>query len=253
MKHLQLILPLTDLANPASTAPVLYELRKTYELDLRFINGPAPAPAAVGIAERYEGPYYRFYDNDVQLARVTEIARTCAEDAGNGSTPEDFVRMLQQHRCFDMSPTRACESVEKFVEPQEEGPFDGILGFSEGASVAATLLFRQAMQKGKSPFKFAIFLCGLPPQQWQDKGVFLADETTARIAIPTAHIVASKDPTHRASLALYNICDRDSAGIFDHGKGHIVPWDLRTTQGIAKEIRQVIQRSLGVVDHTNAL
>ncbi|KAL8828179.1 MAG: hypothetical protein Q9191_002743, partial [Dirinaria sp. TL-2023a] len=223
--------------------PVLYELRKTHELHLTFIDGPNLAPAMVGVAEQYEGPYYRFYGDDAPqltgLAGGLDSARSEEK-----LSPEEFMRKLGQHGLLDFSAAPACDFVEELAVQEEEDIFDGILGFSEGASVAASLLLRHAAQNLKSRFKFAVFLCGTPPQRCQDRGVILADESPARITIPTAHIVGSRDPGYRASLALYNLCDRQSAEIYDHGRSHAIPWDPSTTRAMAREIRQAIQRSL---------
>ena len=231
-----------QLSDLPSIAPVLYELRKTLELDLCFVDGPTRAPAVMGIAELYEGPFYRFYDEDApHLARIVE--GLVKVDPEEGSTPEEYMRKLRQHGLLDLSPTRACDFVEKYAAQWEEGFFDGILGFSEGASVAASLLFRQAAQKVKSQFKFAIFLCGLTPQS-EDSGAILADRFSARISIPTAHILGSRDPLYQASLTLFNLCDGQSSRMYDHGKGHTIPWDSRATQAIAYEIQQVIHLGL---------
>ncbi|KAL8867017.1 MAG: hypothetical protein Q9198_008676, partial [Flavoplaca austrocitrina] len=124
-----------------------------------------------------------------------------------------------------------------------ETSYDGILGFSEGASAAASLILRQSAQGYAKPFKFAFFFCGPPPLDYQDKGVILADESGARINIPTAHIVGSRDPGYLGSLALYNLCDERLAGLYNHGKDHTIPWDPQSTGSIAKELRLTIQRS----------
>ena len=71
----------------------------------------------------------------------------------------------------------------------------------------------------------------------------VADETSQRIDIPTAHIVGNKDPAYKASLALFGLCTQKMAGIFDHGGSHSIPWGPVATKGIVQEIREVIERS----------
>ena len=210
-------------------------------MQLDYLNGSTETPAAPGIGEDYAGPFYRFYDNEApHFTKVANMARATAKHA---STPEDFFRKMREHGLTDLSSCAACDFVEGFASQQDTRPYDGILGFSEGASVAASFLLRQSAKQGIGRFRFAIFLCGMPPFQDQDQGVILADETTDRIDIPTAHIVGSKDPAYQGSLALYNLCNQDSRRIFDHGGDHSIPWDFPATQGIAKEIRAVIRRS----------
>lgn len=219
----------------------MYELSKTHQLSFRFVNGPTEAPAAPGIAEQFQGPYYRFYSGgDPGSLRVAELAQAFAADV---SLPEDYARKMQQQGLTEVNSTGACDYIEQVIQEPDLGPFDGILGFSEGASAAASLLLRQAAQQHAPAFKFAVFFCGIPPAHYRSRGFILADESSERIRIPTAHIVGSKDPGHQASLALYHLCGEQSAGIYDHKKGHTIPWDPRVTQGVVEEIRAVISRS----------
>ena len=52
---------------------------------------------------------------------------------------------------------------------EEEGPFDGILGFSQGAALAASILLEQERSDSRrhdpdsTAFKFAIFICATRP------------------------------------------------------------------------------------------
>lgn len=48
----------------------------------------------------------------------------------------------------------------------------------------------------------------------------LADESGEVIDIPTCHIVGCDDPYIDGAMALYSMCDQDSAELFDHGSGH---------------------------------
>ncbi|KAL8713810.1 MAG: hypothetical protein Q9225_006707 [Loekoesia sp. 1 TL-2023] len=234
----------------SSEAPVLYELSKTHELHFRFVNGPTEAPAAAGTAEQYEGPFYRWYDQDApEHSRATALARALSKHV---SHPEEFAREMRRRGMTDISSSSACDFIETLVDQQDEAFFDGILGFSEGASAAASLLLRQSVSQSPKRFRFAVFICGAPPCHDQTRGIVLADESQERIIIPTAHIVGSQDPNYRAGLALYNLCDQRSASIYDHGKTHTIPWDSRVTQAIANEIRAVIRRSLDVMDDHQA-
>jgi hypothetical protein len=75
---------------------------------------------------------------------------------------------------------------------KDEGPFDGIIGYSEGATVAATLLLheqRRFKKKGIKPmFKYAIFFAGWPPVDPDRHNIILSDESDEMIDIPTCHI-----------------------------------------------------------------
>lgn len=68
--------------------------------------------------------------------------------------------------------------------------------------------------------------------------VLLADQNQAVIDIPTLHIVGCSDPYVAGAVSLYNMCDRASAELFDHGKGHTVPRD----SGTIRELCDAIER-----------
>lgn len=42
-------------------------------------------------------------------------------------------------------------------------------------------------------------------------------------------------------MALFGVCDDDTAVLFDHGKGHTVPRDAQTIQELAEVIKGVRQ------------
>ena len=121
----------------------------------------------------------------------------------------------------------AAEAMEYLYDIMEEdGPFDGIIGYSEGATVAgckycnskafhalrSSVLFagvhrtgrvliwfpssalilheqRRAEVLGIEPmFKFACFFAGWPPLRPELDAIVLADESDLMITIPTCHV-----------------------------------------------------------------
>ncbi|PQE28499.1 putative FSH2 Serine hydrolase that localizes to both the nucleus and cytoplasm protein [Rutstroemia sp. NJR-2017a WRK4] len=92
--------------------------------------------------------------------------------------------------------------------------------------------------EGRVPmFKCAVFFAGWPPMTPELDGLILADETDLTITIPTCHIIGSLDPYLAGSIALYNVCDMDTACLFDHGKGHTLPRDSETVRELGDIIR----------------
>lgn len=91
--------------------------------------------------------------------------------------------------------------------------------------------------------------------------VLLADQAQGIIDIPTLHIVGCSDPYILGAVALYNMCERSSAEMFDHGKGHTVPRDSRTIQELCDAIDRLTSRGeqwqnrelggLRILDHTS--
>lgn len=73
--------------------------------------------------------------------------------------------------------------------------------------------------------------------------VLLADQDKDVIDIPSLHVIGCNDPYVSGAVALYNMCDRDTAEIFDHGKGHTVPRDARTIQELCDAIERLTNSS----------
>lgn len=127
-----------------------------------------------------------------------------------------------------------------------EGPFDGVMGFSQGAALAAMLLARDS---SSMPFSFAIFLCaGLPFCETSlRKGLLRPLDSKLDlelIRVPTAHIVGAKDNALDVSLGLKDLCSRKGRGLFDHGAGHEVPVSPKgVTADMARCVEDAIARA----------
>ncbi|PHH70645.1 hypothetical protein CDD80_5876 [Ophiocordyceps camponoti-rufipedis] len=132
------------------------------------------------------------------------------------------------------------------------GPFDGLMAFSEGASVAATLLAELARPDSDEPiaaFRCAVFFCGLPPLDLQlhksGRAIRLLEPAVDGVAVrlPTAHIwsgVGQVLPDAGRHLAA--LCDPDTREELIHDLGHQVPGS-RSEQGLRQTVR-VIERTL---------
>lgn len=96
--------------------------------------------------------------------------------------------------CTNNSAAEAMEYLYHIME--EDGPFDGIIGYSEGATVASTLLLHEQRRfetLGIPPmFKCALFFAGWPPMTPELNEIVLADESELTINIPTCHISKSR-------------------------------------------------------------
>lgn len=64
----------------------------------------------------------------------------------------------------------------------------------------------------------------------------LADESEDVVDVPSLHVVGCNDPYILGAMALFNICDEDTAELFDHGKGHTVPRDRRSINSLCDAI-----------------
>ncbi|KAL8707780.1 MAG: hypothetical protein Q9220_007232 [cf. Caloplaca sp. 1 TL-2023] len=159
------------------------------------------------------------------------------------ASPEDLAREVRQRGMTGVQSAEACDIIQRGIREHPHAPFDGILGFSEGASLAASLILRTATQGQPDPFKFAIFICSVLVCHFDARDVLLADETSMRITIPTAHITGARDPGRPTSMTLYNLCDPSCASLYQHSKGHTIPWGP-AVKDMAQEILAVIERSI---------
>ena len=128
----------------------------------------------------------------------------------------------------------------------EEGPFDGIMGNSEGAAIAATFLvdyLRRCVDNNtRSRLRCAVFFSGGPAYMSNGSGIFLNDECGQIITVPTCHIIGYNDPLIESALALHNLCDERTATLVDHGRGHLVPSEPAAWKYIIQGVRGLVAR-----------
>lgn len=78
--------------------------------------------------------------------------------------------------------------------------------------------------------------------------VLLADQCQDVIDIPTLHVVGYSDPYILGAISLFNMCNQDSAEMFDHGKGHTLPRDAETI----KELGDAVDRLIASADSADS-
>lgn len=226
--------------------PVVSELEQDGIASFHFIHGTVPSPPPTGF-EDFVGspPHFRFLDTAL-LNMTEDEARQVVLDTPRYFTPEQRFQHLRQSIRGRSKGTEAIQQVlhRIYCIMDEEGPFNGILGYSEGATVVATFLVdylpRVAKNEHKPDLKCAVFISGGPPFTADGKDVILADENGQVIDIPTCHIIGWNDTVVDGSIALYHLCDEDMATIVDHGKGHMVPHDEKSSGIMAKGMRDLI-------------
>jgi pimeloyl-ACP methyl ester carboxylesterase len=102
-----------------------------------FVDGPYPSEPAAGVTLFHPGPYYQYWR----------------------SGPATTEAVLSSHTWL----------LEKLAR---DGPYDGVMLFSQGCSVVASFL----MYHPASPFKVAIFICGsIPLQVLESLGVEISE------------------------------------------------------------------------------
>ena len=98
---------------------------------------------------------------------------------------------------------------------------------------------RYAKEGRPRQIKRAVFFSGWPPLTPDTHNIVLADECEDVIDIPTVHVFGASDPYAVGALALFDVCVQDSATLFDHGNGHIIPRDGRTLKELGGAVRSM--------------
>jgi pimeloyl-ACP methyl ester carboxylesterase len=126
---------------------------------------------------------------------------------------------------------------------EKQGPFDGIMGFSQGAALACSLLVNHAATHDVPLFKAAVFICGAPPYESSGKEIIRSTPGVFPVNIPTANIVGKQDGLYYASMLLYGLCEPSKAEFYDHGSRHLIPFDLKNTEAMVAAIEKTIERA----------
>ncbi|MCJ1245435.1 hypothetical protein MMC30_002639 [Trapelia coarctata] len=167
------------------------------------------------------------------------------------SAQEDFFAFLNP--ADPATYQKALDDLDAYVAC--EGPFDGVLAFSQGAGLAATYILDQQHAQAKSqhraelPLRCAVFFSGEAPVnsvilrrdgKTQVLRPGIDDEV---IRIPTAHIWGSNDGGQRESELLYKLCSGASKAVFVHNGGHEVPGS-KMEEALTESVH-IIRRTIG--------
>lgn len=126
----------------------------------------------------------------------------------------------------------------------EQGPFDGLLGFSEGGGIAAFLLIEDA-RRPFGNFRCAVFFSSaapFDPDALLDQGKVRwieAQPDGALINVPTAHMWSDVDDVSETSAKVVaSLSAAHVREIFVHKLGHDVP-GAKGNEGLDLAIRAI--------------
>ena len=129
---------------------------------------------------------------------------------------------------------RAFATIDAFTA--QHGPFVGVIGFSQGASLAALLASRlvtqqQLQQDATAALKFAIIISGFVPNYKPLISTYFSHP----VNLASLHVIGSNDkvvpPARSRDLAAK--FDPSRATLVSHPKDHIIPKDAETVDRIA--------------------
>ena len=160
------------------------------------------------------------------------------------SEDEEFFRYVDE--TSPESCAKAVMDLEAYV--LEAGPFDAVMGFSEGAAIAASLMIHKLQQDPRQQmlnplFKCAVFFSGGVPVRSgiepKESLQLVNASDTGMIEIPTAHIWGGNDrlyPTFGPVLS--QLCRKDRRAVFIHKGGHEIP-SSKSPEEVAKVVRLI--------------
>ncbi|XP_069040524.1 esterase OVCA2 [Lepisosteus oculatus] len=149
------------------------------------------------------------------------------------SDPRDRSFSAEESCASDLGLDESLEAVRRAVG--ERGPFDGVLGFSQGAALVAMLCARQ--ERGQEPgpgFRFAVLVAGFRSRCAGHAPLY----TAPPLGLPTLHVLGDSDRVIPAPLS------RDLLPVFrdpvvvTHPGGHYVPAGAAQKQAYIQFLEQ---------------
>lgn len=193
------------------------ELQLDNTATFHFVEGDIDSEPGPGIAGYYEGPYYSYY----------KFPRSFSDDESSVQEAYDIL--------YDII--------------DEEGPFDGVLGFSHGGTLASGFLIHHAKRYPREPplFRCAIFVNSLPPFRMNPgENPVIDSDLDGYINIPTVSVGGAKDWLLEYSRALHRLCNSSRSIWVMHSKGHDIPRDKKNVAVMAAAIRKLLVEALSV-------
>ncbi|KAL3140879.1 hypothetical protein ABBQ32_005414 [Trebouxia sp. C0010 RCD-2024] len=161
-------------------------------VDIVYVNAPndASGPIPEDVKPYFEGPYFEWWnaEKDEERDRIT-------------------------YRGWDNSK----DFIEKVFK--EQGPFDGVMGFSQGGACASTVAALQrlgVMLQGAPPLKFAIFFAGALIRDRNLSYIY-----KEKVTLPSIHIIGDKDYVKEWSE--FQLTKWQDPILIRHPRGHVIP------------------------------
>ncbi|KAL8609858.1 hypothetical protein ACOMHN_020693 [Nucella lapillus] len=129
------------------------------------------------------------------------------------SRPDDYFHAQDPSDCckgYDLSLQTILQAVK------EQGPFDGVLGFSQGAAMVSLVLGEQEKQSEKW-FQFAILVAGFKSRSSPHQALY------EKISIPTLHVFGETDKVIPKDMSEDLLQHYEDPLTLHHPGGHFIP------------------------------
>jgi pimeloyl-ACP methyl ester carboxylesterase len=125
----------------------------------------------------------------------------------------------------------------------KQGPFDGVLGFSQGAALTSILVGLRASNGRAMPdkplrFDFALMVGGFPVADPQLRKLY---DDASSYQLPTLHLIGRSDRVVPPDISQRLASKFPHPWIVEHDGGHVVA----ATVQVCKDVRQFLQSMVG--------
>ncbi|KAF0695992.1 Aste57867_13205 [Aphanomyces stellatus] len=181
----------------------------------RMVNAPFYTAADADLQGDFAGPFYEWYD-------YCGDKETSKSYAGQQRSLAFLVRQVD-----------------------ELGPFDAVLGFSQGAAMTTMLTAHYLAKKEAVPFKAVALFCGYIPRDGMPMELQLEPNTLKYyLDIPSIHVIGTQDYLYKYGRELVTAYEPTTARLFEHGAGHRLP-PAPTYKAMYREIAATLRRMCG--------
>ncbi|KAJ5683050.1 hypothetical protein N7462_006215 [Penicillium macrosclerotiorum] len=147
---------------------------------------------------------------------------------------------------------QAIENLEQYI--LTEGPYDGVMGFSQGANIALSWMIKKQRENKRNktqplPFKFGIFFSNpwgvYDANALADGQLVYLDPAAFEglIDLPTAHIWGTGDKDRAMAQMISNACVAEKRSVFIHDQGHEIPLKKDAVISMAKVINRAMAQA----------
>ncbi len=163
--------------------------------------------------------------------------KTCLGITTFVSTSDEFFSYFEPKSIA--SYTLALSELTSYIAT--EGPFDGVMAFSQGAGLAASFIIHCNQNKQRQPFKVAVLFSGGVPAIVSHDNICMLDGENEGVLLdlPTAHIWGRNDreyPTFGPLLS--ELCKREVRRVVVWDGGHEIP-GLRDKGAVGEAVRAI--------------
>ncbi|XP_057492673.1 uncharacterized protein LOC130778196 isoform X3 [Actinidia eriantha] len=166
------------------------------KMDLVFVDAPFPAEGKSGLDGKFDPPYYEWFQS---------------------KSNEDY----SEYRNFDECVAYIDECMTRM------GPFDGLLGFSQGALLSAVLPGMQAQGVALTrvpKIKFVIVISGGKFGGFKFSSPKLAENSfSSPIECPSLHVYGEDDIAKPYATELLDSFSFVDPFVIHHHEGHVIP------------------------------